>query len=225
MKILVVDDHPVMREGLSALLRQEGPQTTIVQASSAAEALAAVEKHGDLDIVVLDLLMPGTSGLSAISEIGHARPELPVIVLSSSEDPRDVRNALSQGALGYVPKSASQTTLLSAIRLVMSGELYIPSLILNQVAAAKSVVDRSMARALLTPRQIDVLRRISESLPNKTIAYEMDLSEKTVKAHITAIFRALNVVNRTQAAAAGRDLGLIQSTPEADMAPKPMKRP
>jgi two-component system nitrate/nitrite response regulator NarL len=230
MKILVVDDHPVMREGLSALLRQEGPQTTIVQASSAAEALAAVEKHGDLDIVVLDLLMPGTSGLSAISEIGHARPELPVIVLSSSEDPRDVRNALSQGALGYVPKSASQTTLLSAIRLVMSGELYIPSLILNQVAAAKSFVDRSMARALLTPRQIDVLRRISESLPNKTIAYEMDLSEKTVKAHITAIFRALNVVNRTQAAAAGRDLGLIQSTPEADMleadmAPKPMKRP
>ncbi len=234
MKILVVDDHLVMLEGLSALLRQEGPQTVIVQASSAAEALAAVEQHADLDIVVLDLLMPGTSGLSTISEIGRARPELPVIVLSSSEDPRDVRNALSQGALGYVPKSASKTTLLSAIRLVMSGELYIPSLMFNQVAADKSVADRSMARALLTPRQIDVLRRISESLPNKTIAYEMDLSEKTVKAHITAIFRALNVVNRTQAAAAGRDLGLLQSTREADLreaglreaglAPKPMKR-
>lgn len=235
MKILVVDDHLVMLEGLSALLRQEGPQTVIVQASSAAEALAAVEQHADLDIVVLDLLMPGTSGLSTISEIGRARPELPVIVLSSSEDPRDVRNALSQGALGYVPKSASQTTLLSAIRLVMSGELYIPSLMLNQAGAAKSAADRSMARALLTPRQIDVLRRISESLPNKTIAYEMDLSEKTVKAHITAIFRALNVVNRTQAAAAGRDLGLLHSTPEADMleagvreaglVPKPTKRP
>jgi two-component system, NarL family, nitrate/nitrite response regulator NarL len=137
MKILVVDDHLVMLEGLSALLRQEGPQTVIVQASSAAEALAAVEQHADLDIVVLDLLMPGTSGLSTISEIGRARPELPVIVLSSFEDPRDVRNALSQGALGYVPKSASQTTLLSAIRLVMSGELYIPSLMLNQARAGQ----------------------------------------------------------------------------------------
>jgi DNA-binding NarL/FixJ family response regulator len=198
-----------LREGLSALLRQEGPQTIIVQASSAAEALAAVERHGDLDIVVLDLMMPGTGGLSTISEIGRARPELPVIVLSSSEDPRDVRNALSQGALGYVPKSASQTTLLSAIRLVMNGELYIPPLMLNQVAAAKSVADRPMVRALLTTRQIDVLRRISEGQPNKTIAYEMDLSEKSVKAHITAIFKALNVVNRTQ----------------ADMAQNPMKRP
>jgi DNA-binding NarL/FixJ family response regulator len=96
---------------------------------------------------------------------------------------------------------------------------------LNQVAAAKSVADRPMVRALLTTGQIDVLRRISEGQPNKTIAYEMDLSEKTVKAHITAIFKALNVVNRTQAAAAGRDLGLIQSTREADMAQKPMKRP
>jgi two-component system, NarL family, nitrate/nitrite response regulator NarL len=225
MKILVVDDHPVLREGLSALLRQEGPQTIIVQASSAAEALAAVERHGDLDILVLDLMMPGTGGLPAISEIGRARPELPVIVLSSSEDPRDVRNALSQGALGYVPKSASQTTLLSAIRLVMSGELYIPPLMLDQVAAAKSVADRPMARALLTTRQIDVLRRISQGQPNKTIAYEMDLSEKTVEAHVTAIFKALDVVNRTQAAAAGRDLGLIKSTREADMARKPMKRP
>jgi two-component system nitrate/nitrite response regulator NarL len=112
MKILVVDDHPIMREGLSALLRQEGPQTIIVQASNAAEALAAVERHEDLNIVVLDLIIPGPSGISTITEIGRARPELPVIVLSSSEDPRDVRNARSEGALGYVPKSASQTTLL-----------------------------------------------------------------------------------------------------------------
>jgi two-component system, NarL family, nitrate/nitrite response regulator NarL len=112
MRILVVDDHPIMREGLSALLRQEGPQTIIVQASNAAEALAAVERHEDLDIVVLDLIIPGPSGISTITEIGRARPELPVIVLSSSEDPRDVRNARSEGALGYVPKSASQTTLL-----------------------------------------------------------------------------------------------------------------
>jgi two-component system nitrate/nitrite response regulator NarL len=225
MNILVVDDHPIMLEGISALLRQEGPQTIIVQASSGAEALAAVERHEDLDIVVLDLMMPGPSGLSTISEIGRARPELPIIVLSASEDPSDVRDALSTGALGYVPKSASRDTLLSAIRLVMDGELYIPRLLLNQVEARKPFADRSLARALLTPRQIDVLRCIGEHMPNKNIAYEMGLSEKTVKTHITSIFKALNVVNRMQAAAAGRDLGLIESSRVADMPQKPLKRP
>jgi len=218
MKILVVDDHPVMLAGLSALLRQEGPQTVIVQASSAAEALIAVESNEDLDIVVLDLMMPGTDGLSTIPKIGRARAELPVIVLSFSEDPADVRKALASGALGYVPKSATQTALLSAIRLVMSGELYVPPLILTEVPAAKSTANPSMARALLTPRQIDVLRRIGQSMPNKTIAVEMDLSEKTVKVHITAIFKALNVVNRTQAVAVGRELGLLPSAREADTA-------
>lgn len=225
MKILVVDDHPLMLEGLSALLRQDGPQNILVQAGNAADAIAAVERHEDLDIVLLDLMMPKTGGLSTIPEIGRTRPALPVIVLSSSEDPRDVRNALSLGALGYVPKSASHTTLLSAIQLVMSGELYVPPLILNQEEALASLTDRPNVRAALTPRQIDVLCRISRNIPNKTIAYEMDLSEKTVKAHITAIFKALNVVNRTQAVAAGRDLGLISLAQEPTTPRMATKRP
>ena len=113
---------------------------------------------------------------------------------------------------GYVPKSAGQKTLISAIRLVLNGELYVPPLILAEAAATRSPVpptDASSARAVLTDRQIDVLRRVREGASNRTIAIELGLSEKTVKAHISAIFKALNVVNRTQAAAAARKAGLI----------------
>jgi len=211
MKLLVVDDHPVVREGLVALLRQAGPDTVIVQAGSAAEALQQIEANPDLDIVILDLVMPGTGGLPAIAAFGRIRPDLPVIILSSSEDPQDARRALAQGALGYVPKSASQHVLLSAIRLVLNGDRYVPPLILNEVANTRPAQPsrRGENGEILTERQIEVLRRLSVGQPNKIIALDLDLSEKTVKAHVTAIFKALDVVNRTQAAVAGREAGLI----------------
>jgi len=151
-------------------------------------------------------------GLRALAEFGRARPELPVIVISASEDARDAREALAKGALGYVPKSAGPHTLLSAIRLVLNGDLYVPPLIHAEPAAVRLSDSRaavSPGRPALTDRQIDVLRRLCEGQSNKGIALELGLSEKTVKAHVTAIFRALNVVNRTQAAAVGRAAGLI----------------
>ncbi len=212
MKLLVVDDHPIVREGLAAFLEQLGPDTAVLQAADASQALALVADHADLDIVILDLALPGLDGLSAIAEFARARPELPVIVLSGSEDAQQARAALARGALGYVPKSASRHTLLSAIRLVLSGEIYVPPLVLGYSEAPKLPArpDRTNSdQPRLTDRQIDVLRRLSEGQPNKMIARDLDLSEKTVKAHVTAIFRALNVVNRTQAAAAGRVAGLI----------------
>jgi DNA-binding NarL/FixJ family response regulator len=212
MRLLIIDDHPVLRQGLVALLRQLGPETTIVEAADAHEGLRLAEVHADLDIVVLDLLMPGMDGLSALSEFGRRRPDLPVIVLSSSEEPQDARRALGEGALGYVPKSASQHTLLSAIRLVLDGEIYVPPLILAELDRTRPSTLRDCANdgsPILTSRQVEVLRRLSEGQPNKTIANELQLSEKTVKAHITAIFKVLNVVNRTQAAAVAREAGLI----------------
>lgn len=211
MKLLVVDDHPVLREGLVALLRQLGPDAVVLQAGDAHTALRVVEEQRDLDVVILDLVMPGMNGLSALPEFGRSRPDLPVIVLSSSEEPRDARKALAQGALGYVPKSAGQHTLISAIKLVLQGEIYVPPLILNEMGAwgGSPLIRGEDTVSILTPRQIEVLRRLSEGQPNKTIANELNLSEKTVKAHITAIFKALNVVNRTQAAAVGRESGLI----------------
>jgi DNA-binding NarL/FixJ family response regulator len=212
MKLLVVDDHPVLREGLATLLGQIEPDTTVLEAGDAEEALALVAHHADLDVVILDIVLPGLDGLRAIAEFGRVRPELPVIVLSSSEDGDTVRRALAQGALGFVPKSASRHTLISAIRLVASGEIYVPALVLNGAPAARAApVDLAPPSGppQLTERQVEVLKLMSEGRTNIAIALELGLSEKTVKGHITAIFRILNVLNRTQAAAAARACGLI----------------
>jgi DNA-binding NarL/FixJ family response regulator len=211
MKLLVIDDHPVVLEGLAALLRNVGPDATILTARDAKQGFATLDQHADLDVIVLDLNLPGLSGHLAIGEFGRKRPTLPIIVLSSSEDPADVRMALAHGALGYVPKSASQNTLLSAIRLVLEGELYVPPLMMEKVEGGGSdaAAASGAAGSRLTERQVEVLAMLSGGLPNKTIATRLNLSEKTVKAHISAIFRALNVVNRTQAASVARDAGLI----------------
>ena len=152
--------------------------------------------------------MPGSTGLQTIADFGAARQDLPVIVLSSSESPRHVREALSLGAMGYVPKSSNPQTILAAVALVMGGDLYIPPLVLEQLQSdnSDSGMKRS-SRVALTDRQIDVLKLVTRGLSNKTIATTLDLSEKTVKAHISLIFKTLNVVNRTQAAAIGRDAG------------------
>lgn len=209
MKLLVVDDHAVLREGLAALLLQIGPDMAVVQAQDASEAIALLGSHPDLDVVVLDLMMPGMKGLEAISEFGRARPELPVIVLSSSENPSDVRKAMAAGAMGYVPKSAGQRILLSAIQLVLSGNLYVPPLLLEETSGGSERGSKSRPDQVLTARQIEILAFLSEGKPNKSIANILGLSEKTVKAHITVIFKTLNVENRTQAALAGRKAGLI----------------
>jgi DNA-binding NarL/FixJ family response regulator len=212
MKLLVVDDHPVLRGGLCALLLQLASDVIVLQAGNADEGLTLVAQNPDLDLVLLDIVMPGMDGLKAIAEFGRVRPELPVAVLSSSENPKDVRDALAQGALGYIPKSASQHTLLAAVRLVMNGDLYVPPLMLEEADTSPPTPFRFQAsgvKAVLTDRQVAVLRLVSDGRANKEIAFELGLSEKTVKAHITAIFKILNVVNRTQAASAGRESGLI----------------
>ncbi len=214
MKFLIVDDHPVLREGIAALLRRAGPEVAMLEAGTVPEALRLAEANDDLDVVILDMVLPGMDGLRAIGEFGRVRPEVPVIVLSSSEKAEDARRALASGALGYVPKSASHNTLLAAISLVMDGEVYVPPLVLAEVTgtALPQKVPPSPAdvtASALTARQVEVLRRLSSGQPNKIIAYELDLSEKTVKAHVTAIFKVLGAINRTQAAAAARAAGLI----------------
>ncbi len=213
MKLLIVDDHPVLREGLAALLRQAAEQTEVLQAADDVAGLLLAESHADLDAVFLDLNMPeGGGGMPAIQAFGRRRPDLPVIVLSSSEDPQDIRRALALGALGYIPKSASPRTILSALQLVLSGSVYVPPVLLNAMATTTGPgagPQGPAALAHLTERQVDVLKQLCRGLSNKEISRELNLSEKTVKAHITAIFRTLNVVNRLQAAAVARDAALI----------------
>jgi two-component system, NarL family, nitrate/nitrite response regulator NarL len=212
MKLLIVDDHPVVRDGLAALLRQLGPDVTVLLADGSAQGLGVADTHPDLDIVILDLAMPESDGFAALDEFGRLRPQLPVVVLSSSEDPRDVRRALASGALGYIPKSAPPRTILAALQFVLAGNVYVPTLLAHEAASAspKSADDlapRSDVR--LTSRQTDVLRLLSEGRSNKEIGLALGLSQKTVKVHVTAIFKALSVGNRIQAVAAANKAGLI----------------
>jgi two-component system, NarL family, nitrate/nitrite response regulator NarL len=208
MKLLIVDDHPVFRDGLAALLRQAAEITSVLQASSAEDALRVIGDHDDIDAVFIDLVMPGLTGEAAVRELGRRHPQLPVIVLSSSENPGDVRRVLNAGALGYIPKSASAQTILSALKLVLSGNVYVPPLLVHAATEAAPAEERQEARALaqLTERQIDVLRHVRDGLSNKDISARLGIAEKTVKAHIAAIFKTLNVVNRTQAARFLRDV-------------------
>lgn len=211
MKVLIVDDHSIVRDGLAALLEQVRPDLEVHQAEDTTAGLQLLDEIGDFDLLVLDLLMPGVDGFEAISAFGLKRPDLPVIVLSSSEDPDDVRKAFASGARGYVPKSANQHVLLSAIKLIMNGDLYVPPLVLakrsegdTEPGYAPKAVDK-----ILTPRQLEVLILLCKGDPNKTIAAKLDLSEKTVKVHISWIFRALNVENRLQAANIARAVKLV----------------
>ncbi len=210
MKLLVVDDHPLFRDGLAALLRQANPDTQVFQASDSEAGMEMAQATGDLDAVFVDLMMPGLAGEAAVKEFARRRPELPVIVLSSSENPSDVKRVLKAGALGYIPKSASPQTVLSALQLVLTGNIYVPPLLAR--AADSTATEQNTTApaplAALTERQIEVLKQLRDGHSNKEISNRLGIAEKTVKAHVAAIFRALNVVNRTQAANAARELQL-----------------
>lgn len=206
MKMLVVDDHAILRQGLAALLLDSGTASEVLHAADQAQGLAMLAAHGDLEAVLLDLRLPDSDGLGAITAFARASPTVPIIIVSASEEAGDVRRALELGALGYVPKSASPETLLSAVRLVLSGEIYVPPLMLSAAAAAGAAV---APLEPLTPRQHEVLAALARGLSNKEIGQTFGLSEKTVKVHVGAIFRALGVTNRTQAARAAHAAGLI----------------
>ncbi|MDE1939462.1 MAG: response regulator transcription factor [Alphaproteobacteria bacterium] len=209
MKLLIVDDHPILREGVAEILRQALPDTTVLQARNVDEGISLINDQSDLDAIFLDLNFPTGGGMSAIADFVRLTPGTPLIIFSSSEDPSDVRKALAHGAMGYVPKSASAQTLVSALRLVLSGNVYLPPLLADS-ATTGGVLELG-GRTILTERQLEVLEAICRGLSNKDIGLQLDLSEKTVKTHITAIFRALNVVNRTQAVNAARSAKLVAS--------------
>ena len=201
MKVLIIDDHAVVRAGVSALLQEMAGGATVLQASDAAAGSALAQAHSDIDIVLLDLMLPGDPGMRALAHFGEHHPGLPVVVLSASESVADVRQALALGALGYVAKSSSPATLIAALRFVLDGEIYIPTFVMRSEGASPG---HPGVHTDLTDRQSEVLALISDGLPNKQIAHRLGLSEKTVKAHVTAILRVLNVTGRAQAAQIGQ---------------------
>lgn len=207
MKMLAVDDHAVLRQGLAALLVGAGAASQVVQAASLSEGLAIAAGASDLDAVLVDLQLPDAGGVASVAAFAALNPTLPIIVISASEDPADVRRALDAGALGYVPKSAAPETLVSAVKLVMSGGMYVPPLMLKPDAQAAAAAGDGVDA--LTPRQREVLAALGAGLSNKEIGRRFSLSEKTVKVHVGAILRALGVANRTQAARAALAAGLV----------------
>ena len=146
MKLLIVDDHPVVRDGLAALLRQLGPDVTVLLAEGGSQGLGLTNEHPDLDLVILDLAMPGNDGFAMLHEFGRLQPQLPVVVVSSSEDPRDVRRALAAGALGYIPKSAPPRTILAALQFVLDGNVYVPTLLAQNPGSMQDEVADDSAR-------------------------------------------------------------------------------
>lgn len=212
MKIMIVDDHALVRQGVSALLEREVGAAQVLQARNCGEALAFAEANDDLDIVLLDLTMPGMDGISALREFARRRPTLPIVVLSASEDPALVRRAFAAGALGYVPKSATAETLLSALQLVLRGETFVPALVLRAPEPDLSQGPGQMSApgaANLTDRQTQVLRHLGEGLSNKVIAHRMGVSEKTIKAHVTGVLRAMSADDRFGAVQSARAAGLL----------------
>ncbi len=203
MKLLVVDDHPLVRAGVVAALQALAPPPEVLQAGDGVEAMACLELQGDVTAVVLDLRMAGMAGFALLEQLRRQHPGLPALVLSSSEDPEDVRRALKAGARGYCPKSAHPSTLLAALRLVLSGEVYVPPFM--AMAAEPAPVDGDASG--LTPRQREVLQELCLGRSNKQIANALGMQEKTVKGHVSAIFRCLNVVHRLQAVEAARAAG------------------
>lgn len=220
MKLLLVDDHALVREGLSRLLLGLDGSVEIVEAADGGQALDQIGRHA-LDLVLLDLGLPGTPGLEVLARIRQDRPDLPVVMLSASERPDDVIEAVRRGARGFVPKTMSSRTLMAALRFVLDGQVYLPPSVFVHPAADDGVESRPIAhlwpeeRPLpdpadlgLTDRQMQVLRFIVEGRSNKHIARDLDIAEGTVKAHVAVVLRALKVVNRVQAILAVARLGI-----------------
>lgn len=201
MHILIADDHPLFRDALKRAVLQCVADAAIAEAEDVAGLLQLIEVHPQADLLLMDLNMPGAQGFSALVHVRAIWPTLPVLVVSAQEDPALMRRAVGHGAAGFIPKSASIARIGEAIRAVLDGDTWLPPGV--DVAGATLDADEQQLAARiaeLTPQQYRVLGMLCQGLLNKQIAYELDVSEATVKAHMTAVLRKLGAHSRTQAA-------------------------
>jgi len=231
--LLLADDHALVREGLKHTLRGLAPDVEFLEAASAAEALDCIAGNAAIDLALLDLVMPGCGGFELLTRVCDRHPDLPVVMLSGSSDPLKMRKALDIGAAGFITKSATAEVMLSALRLVLAGGIYVPPDMLKGSTPAEPAPSPAAGRSDdsaapspgdgLTARQVQVLACLGQGKSNKHIARELDLSENTVKIHVAAILRALGVDNRTQAAMAARERGIIAGTEAPNGGPRPSR--
>ncbi|WP_110951307.1 response regulator transcription factor ErdR [Pseudomonas bohemica] len=200
-EILIADDHPLFRSALhQALSLGLGPDARLVEAESIADLEARLTEKADWDLVLLDLNMPGAYGFSGLVLLRGQYPQVPVVMVSAQEEAAVVVKSREFGASGFIPKSSSLEIIQQAVRNVLDGDVWWPAQVNEAVSVSPEAKAASEGLASLTPQQFRVLTMVCEGLLNKQIAYELNVSEATIKAHVTAIFRKLNVRTRTQAA-------------------------
>ena len=194
-RVLIADDHPLYCDALRAVVPQACPGAEIDEAASQEEVLAAVTGRPRFDLVLLDLNLPGAAGLSCLHALRKIIPTIPIVVVSAVADPKVMQDAIMGGASAFIPKSAPGQVLINALKVILAGGTYMPT----GVVAALRNADHAAAHNELTLRQRRVLELLSTGLSNKRIARELEISEITVKANVSAIFRKLGVTNRMQA--------------------------
>mgnify|MGYP001045532033 FL=1 len=204
---IIADDHPLFREAMIQAVRNCVDGAGIVEAESLETLQQAVEANPEADLLLLDLNMPGVNGFSALAWIRSTFATLPTVIVSATDEPAIIRRAISHGASGFIPKSSPIARIESAITAVLEGEVWLPEGVgLNGGELGGEEADIAARLAALTPHQFRVLLMLAEGLMNKQIAYELGVSEATIKAHVTAILRKLKVTNRTQAVLAMQKL-------------------
>jgi DNA-binding NarL/FixJ family response regulator len=203
MKILVVDDHPLFRAGFHAVLEQSALDAGVLSVSSIPEAMEALQRDTDIGLVLLDIHLRGDDGFNALKTIGERFPTTACIMISGDEQESVASRAVASGASGFIPKSYTADEMIAAIQKVLAGDVFVPA----TANLAPSEPNR------LTLRQLEVISMLGRGFSNKEIARALDVAERTVKAHVSAVFEALNVRNRTQAVLVAQRRGYLPSTP------------
>lgn len=216
-RIVIADDHPLFRGALRQALTDGQFNLDIAEAGSLDEVIAAIEGSAETDLILLDLAMPGVKGFSGLIYLRAQYPGIPIVVVSASEEPAIIRRCIEFGASGFVPKSAGADTIREAFGEVLGGRIWTPPDIDLTEAEEDGIADLVARIATLTPQQVRVLMMLSEGLLNKQIAFQLNVSEATVKAHVSAILQKLGVESRTQAviAASRIEAGQWQNVAEA----------
>ena len=205
MKILAIDDHELVQEGLNHVLQILGDDIDVIQADNAQEAFMVLIGHRDLDLILLDYHLPDMTGLEMLQQLGRRAPEVPVLMISGMANAQLMRQVLTAGAAGFISKSNSSAALLKAIKVVLDGGIYTPDDLLDLEG---QIVDGTMPkRPSLSRTQERVFRCMVDGLSNRDIAQRLEIGEETVKSHVSSILRHFDVQNRTQAVLAGVNYG------------------
>jgi DNA-binding NarL/FixJ family response regulator len=213
--IIIADDHPLFRGALRQSVASIMPHARVMEASGMDDLNATLSQERDVDLILLDLTMPGVQGFSGLMSLRAQYPELPVVIVSATEEPTVIRRAMDFGASGFIPKSIDIDSIGGAIQAVLAGDTWTPPDV--DLSATEDAETADLVRRLgtLTPQQVRVLTMLSEGLLNKQIAYELGVSEATVKAHVSAILDKLGVDSRTQAVIAASKIGVTQRPSQA----------